>query len=266
LADPIPAGQGFDLALPEGVVIRPEDQVKAPAGAAMFDSHWVPWSRSLLGALTVLRDSATGPTMPARALVIFSPGAEGTTITPQDVVDQAGAANVPVYPVALPSNEAIWYEGYAFNPEGPLGYGVHFGLGHGGQGRFNQWGFCVDPDSRRNGNILPKGSVIDCPLNVAFEDMGKHTGGRSFEAARRGAPDIPRSGEAPPLNRFSMTGGHVNEILGAVKRHALARFTSSYTVWFAPSPSASPKQHKLEVKLAAKTSGKVTDGKRSAIY
>jgi len=63
-----------------------------------------------------------------------------------------------------------------------------------------------------------------------------------------------------------MTGGQVNDILDAVKTHALARFTSSYTVWFAPSPSASPRKHKLEVKLAPKSSGKVIDGKRSATY
>jgi hypothetical protein len=63
-----------------------------------------------------------------------------------------------------------------------------------------------------------------------------------------------------------MTGGQVNDILGTVKRHALARFTSTYTVWFAPSRSASPRNHKLEVKLASKSTGKVTDSKRSAAY
>jgi len=263
LADPIPAGQGFDLPLPEGVAVRPEDQVKALA-----ESHAVPWSRSLLGALTVLRDSAAGPPRPARALVIFSPGAEGTTITPQDLVDQAVAANVPIYPVTLPSNQAIWYEGYAFDPEGPLGWGLHFGLGHGGQGRFPQWGMCIDPELRgkRVPVPLPDTSLINCPLNAPFADVGKQTGGRSFEAARGAAPKIPRNGEVPPLDRFSMRGGQVTDIVEAVKRHALARFTSTYTVWFAPSPSASPRQHKLEVRLADKSSSKVTDGKRSAIY
>jgi hypothetical protein len=263
LADLIPAGQGFDLPLPEGVVIRPEDQVKALA-----ESHAVPWSRTLLGALTVLRDSAAGPAMPARALVLFSPGAEGTTITPQVLVDQAAAANVPVYPVALPTNEAVWYEGYPFDPDGPLGpaWNPHFGLGHGGQGRFPQWGMCIDPELR--GKRVPVSidtSIIDCSLNVAFEDVGKQTGGRSFEATRRGPPIILRS-EARPFDRFSMTGEQVKDILGAVKRHALARFTSTYTVWFAPSPSVSPREHKLEVKLATKSSGKVTDGKRNAVY
>jgi hypothetical protein len=53
------------------------------------------------------------------------------------------------------------------------------------------------------------------------------------------------------MGRFSMTGDEVNYIFDAVKRHAAARFTSSYTVWFAPSSAASPRKHKLEVRLAA---------------
>ena len=96
-----------------------------------------------------------------------------------------------------------------------------------------------------------------------FESVGNQTGGRSFEATWR--PDQGRVLNGP-IDRFSMTGGELNDILEAVKRHALARFTSTYTVWFAPSSAASPRKHKLEVRLAAKSSGKITDGKRSAIY
>jgi hypothetical protein len=260
LNDPIPAGQGFDLQLPRGTVVRVEDQVEK--------RDVIPWSRSLLGAITVLGDSAGSTTMVPRALVIFSPGAEGTSITPQDLADQGVAANVPIYPVVLPTDQAIWYEGYPFDPEGPLGWGLHCGLGHCGPGRFSQWGMCIDPELRgkRVPVPLPDTSLIDCPLNVPFEDVGKQTGGRSFEPARRAPPKIPRSGEARPLDRFSMAGGQVNDILEAVKRHALARFTSTYTVWFAPSPSTSPRNHKLEVRLATKSSAKVTDGKRSAAY
>lgn len=260
LADPIPAGQGFELQLPQGAVVREGDRVEPAA---------VDWSRSLLGALTALGDSAAPAPAAARALVIFSPGAEGTSITPQDLADEAIAAAVPIYPVALPSNEAIWYDGYAFDPDGPLGmgrFGPNFGIGHGGRGRFQQWGVCIDPELRGKSTIVPPGSLRDCPLNVPFEDLGKQTGGLSFEAVRLGPPNLPRSGEASPLNRFSMTGSQVNDILGAVKRHALARFTSSYTVWFAPLPSVSPRNHKLEVRLAAKSGSKITDGKKSAIY
>jgi hypothetical protein len=85
LGDPIPVGQGFDLKLPEGVAVRAEDRKEVLRGGR-------PWSRSLLAALTVLKDSTVGPPMAPRALIIFSPGAEGTTITPQDLVEQAVAA------------------------------------------------------------------------------------------------------------------------------------------------------------------------------
>ena len=167
-------------------------------------------------------------------MVIFSPGAEGTTITPQDLADQAVAAGVPVYPVALPVNEIIWYVA----------------------GQPFQWGRCLAPP--------PEHGFIDCPLNTPFQSVGNQTGGGSFEAARRQVLQDEIGGD--PLDRFSMTGGQVNDILQTVKSQALARFTSTYTVWFAPSPSASPRKHKLEVRLAEKSSGKVTDGKRSAIY
>jgi len=232
LADPMPAGAGFDLQLPQGVVVRKSPDGSADAG-----------SRSLLGAIAVLGDSAAGPAAPARALVIFSSGAEGTSITPQDLADQSVAANVPIYPVVLPAGRWIWYDGYAYDS------------GPGPSGQFMQFGLCAAP--------TPQRGFIDCPLNKPFESVANQTGGRSFEAARR--QNIQRD-EGPRLNWFSMTGDEVNGILQAVKRHALARFTSSYTVWFAPTPSESPRKHKLEVKLAPKSSGKLLDGKRNAVY
>ena len=63
-----------------------------------------------------------------------------------------------------------------------------------------------------------------------------------------------------------MTGGETHDVLERVKKHALARFSSNYTVGFVPSPSSAPHEHKLEVKLASKSSGKITEGKRSAEY
>ncbi len=247
LTDLIPIGQGFDLPLLEGAVIRDDD----PWAATVR-----PWSRSLSGAIAVLRDSAAGSTT-ARALVIFSTGAEGTSITPQDLADQAGAADVPIYPVVLPSLSPIWYDGYAFDPEeamrvtNPLNAVLP---------RSPQLGICRDA-SQPGGTQ----SVIDCPLNKPFENVGNQTGGRSFEAARRGgAPKLPSLHEG--LQRFSMTGGQLTDIIQAVKKSALARFSSIYTVGFTPSSSNSPRKHKLEVKLASKSSGKVTDGKKIAIY
>ncbi len=94
--------------------------------------------------------------MAARALVVFSTGAEGTSITPQDLADQAVAAGVPIYPVALPGFPWVLpYEGYTYrspvkggffyfyvglkndedggNKSSMLGPGgVYLGKGHGG--------------------------------------------------------------------------------------------------------------------------------------
>jgi hypothetical protein len=66
-----------------------------------------------------------------------------------------------------------------------------------------------------------------------------------------------------PPRRSALQAGKVQK---SGQRQALARFTSSYAVWFTPTPSSSPRTHRLDVRLAAKSSGKVTDGKRSAIY
>jgi hypothetical protein len=189
--------------------------------------------------MAVLGDSAAGSAMAARALVIFSSGAEGTSITPQDLADEGVAANVPIYPVVLPAGQFIWYDGYTYDSPLP-------------SGQFMQFGLCPAP--------TPQRGLIDCPLNKPFESVGNQTGGRSFEAPRR------TESQSGDLDRFSMTGSQVNDILETVKRHALARFSTSYTVWFAPSPSGSPRKHKLEVKLAPKSSGKLADGKRNAVY
>jgi hypothetical protein len=93
------------------------------------------------------------------------------------------------------------------------------------------------------------------------------SGGLHFEAANHSQP-LGESGQRfVGANRaVSMTGGETGDILERVKRHALARFSSTYTVGFVPPPSGAPREHKLEVKLAPKSSGKVTEGKRIAAY
>src|SRR5262249_44675239 len=147
LADPIPAGEDFNLQLPQGVVNRKN-----------LETERSDWSRSLLAAITVLRDSGSGPAMAARALVIFSSGAEGTSITPQDLADEAVAANVPIYPVVLPANRWIWYEGYTYDSDGTSPP----------NGQWLQWGLCFKP-------LRPDGGLrgfIDCPLNKPFESVG----------------------------------------------------------------------------------------------
>jgi len=166
LTEPIPAGPAFDLGLPQGVVIRKTE------GNANAVQEAKGWSWSLLGAITVLGDSAAAPAMRARALIVFSTGEEGTSVTPQDLADEGIAANVPIYPVVLPASHWIWYEGYTYDSDGTT---------TSPNGQWLQLGLCSKP-LRPDGGF--RGS-IDCPLNKPFASVGISTGGRSFEAPRR---------------------------------------------------------------------------------
>ena len=234
-----------------------------------------PWS--LAGALSALRDSAVAAlpsekadaekAMAARALVIFSTGAEGSSITPEDLADQAAAAGVPIYPVALPSFPWVLpYEGYTYRGPVKGGFYAFGGLDEdvGGGNRPSMFGpggatFCSKC-----------GNYVASYINYTFELLGNLTGGLNFEAVNHfvipSDADIQGFVLTPPPGADSMTGAETDDILERVKRHALARFSSTYTVGFVPSRSDSPREHKLEVKLAPKSSGKVTEGQRSATY
>ncbi len=105
--------------------------------------------------------------------------------------------------------------------------------------------------------------------NYPFELLGDLTGGLRFDAMNHFViPDAGTPGLVLFLvpDGYSMTGSETQDVLERVKRHALARFSSNYTLGFVPSPSSTPREHRLEVKLAPKSSGKVTEGKRSATY
>ncbi len=106
-------------------------------------------------------------------------------------------------------------------------------------------------------------------INYPFELLGDLTGGLRFEAVYHPpivAPEEPGFALTDAPTAFSMTGSETADILERVKEHALARFRSTYTVGFMPSASAEPREHKLEVRLAPKSGGKVTEGKRIATY
>ena len=253
LSEPIPASEALDFQLPAGTVVRRERPVNAPA-----------WPFSLAGAMTALQDSAVGSAKGARALVIFSTGAEGTTIRPEDLADHALAADVRVYPVALPSIQPIWYHGDNPNiqwehqpPDRPSEVVVG--------PRLPENGICHDFTRRSRAPL--ESELSDCPLNAPFKAIANWTDGRSFEAARRPGAKLPQSGTSDRfLGRFSMTATQVNNILDSIKAHALARFTSTYRVWFEPPSSASPRKRKLEVKLVEKSRGNMTDGRKNATY
>jgi hypothetical protein len=262
-------GQDVDIPLPAGLAVRNmERQWQAEGNLPQ------PWS--LAGAFSVLRDSAVSalpaeekahPEKAGRALVIFSTGAEGTSLTPEDLANQAAAAGVPIYPVALPDFPWVLpYEGFTYR--GPVRGGFYaFG------------GLNDDAGGGNKPSMFGPGGAYYCSkcgnyiasyINYPFELLGNLTGGLNFEAVNHFVipPDADAQGFVltPSPGAVSMTGGETDDIMERVKKHALARFSSSYTVGFVPSPSGAPREHKLEVKLAPKSSGKVTEGKRIAAY
>ena len=80
--------------------------------------------------------------------------------------------------------------------------------------------------------------------NYPFELLGDLTGGLRFDAMNHFViPDADTQGLVLFLSPdgYSMTGGETHDILEQVKRHALARFSSNYTVGFVPAPSGAPR-------------------------
>jgi hypothetical protein len=216
LAGPLSAGQAsgedVDIPLPPGVSIRAAER-KAQA------DHAAPQPWSLAGALSVLRDSVVAPAlgpdkeMAARALVLFSTGAEGTAITPQQLADEAVAAGVPIYPVALfhfpwaLPYDGYGYEGFVYPGQDGPEYGVD---------RRSMWGpagpymWIFGPA----GWTPPRGAPPFAPyLNYPFEVLGDFTGGIHFEAVNHSQLTKPGEGGRPYLSdsttslMFSMTGG-----------------------------------------------------------
>ncbi len=280
-----------EIPLPTGIGTRPAE-LRALANGRP------PEPSSLAAALAALTDSAAGPSRGvgepahARALVIFSTGAEGTSLTPLDLANQAVDVGVPVYPVALPAT-ILPYDGYGY--DGFIHEGANLEVKYVNGPLGSMWGprgAQFVPDHR----IIPGGSPAGCQncgrvtypyLNYPFELLGSLTGGLGFEAVNHPPPAIPgvaaqgsrdfttdQPGETTAglvvlgmdRRQYSMSGRECQDVLERVKQHALARFSSSYTLGFVPAPSESPRRHKLEVKLAPKTNGKVIEGQRNATY
>lgn len=76
-----------------------------------------------------------------------------------------------------------------------------------------------------------------------FGSVGELTGGRSFCPSR-------------------LDAGVVNDILDAIRDLGL----SEYVVGFAPPSSGRQREHRLEIRLKSKSSGKLVGGKRTAAY
>jgi hypothetical protein len=272
-----PTLRTVDVPLPAGLSIRKMER-RAQADGNLPQ----PWS--LAGAVSALRDSAaasspgeqkadTNRAMAARALVIFSNGAEGTSIVPEDLADQAVAAGVPIYPVALPGFPWVLpYEVYTYRR--PVKNGLYYFYASKDDGDGGNKPSMLGPGDAHFVNGAAGCSKCGPPYfasyyNYPFELLADFTGGLRFDATNHFViPDADPPGLVLFLSPdgYSMTGGEVHDVLERVKRHALTRFSSNYAVGFVPSLSGIPRKHNLEVKLAPKSSGKVTDGKRSATY
>ncbi len=180
----------------------------------------------LEAAIGTLKDAAAQSGKALRVLVEFSEGTGGTTTSTEDAADNALALGVSVYPVVLNYR----------SERRPSPQPAAFGGRRGGEAPE------MPSESGRGGRALYNSTVDN------FARLGSLTGGRSFTPGE-------------------LNVGEVAEVLDAVRKETLDRAGSQYTVGFTPQSSAGQaREHKLEVKLAAKSTGKVSGGKRKVIY
>jgi hypothetical protein len=187
-------------------------------------------------ALATLGDAASASRNSYHILVMFSPGIGGTTTSADDVATLAITLGIPIYPVAFRIARS----------------GI-FSSGRDGGGRAEARERVSGPEED-------------------FYELGAQTGGRAFEASLALAGDRT-FGSVREASAAHDTGGSsdltlkkVREILEVAKREGLARARSQFTVGFAADSSATPREHVLEVKLAAKSGPKLTGGKRRIVY
>jgi hypothetical protein len=99
--------------------------------------------------------------------------------------------------------------------------------------------------------VLNAGGQVDrreLPFDEDFQRLGGLTGGHAFEAAD------------------AMSAGEMRDIIKKVEVHALAHARAQYVVGFTAAASDKSRDHRLEVKLASKSSGRVTGGKKTVRY
>ena len=181
----------------------------------------------LEAAIGAMRDASAGSAAQAlRVLVEFSAGRGGTTTLPEDVADAALALGVSVYPVVL-------------------NYHPRFGRVQPDEivGRRSDVRSDSAPEPGRGG----RAGYSSVAAN--FARLGSLTGGRSFQFT--------------PIEWNADALAHT---VDTIRTQTLDRALSQYIVGFTPQSSTGPREHKLEIKLVAKSSGKVTGGKRKAIY
>jgi hypothetical protein len=164
-----------------------------------------------------------------RAFVIFSEGVGDSTTVPHDAAEGALAAGVPVYPVVL--NYGQWLDRKSSRD------------GYLEERRSMSQEERIKNDHAAAVYITPDLEKLVVDMD-AFGKLGQMTGGNSL------------------MNYDKLNADSLQEILRAVIGDA----QSQYLVGFVPPYSGSSKSHKLEVRLAAKTSGTISSGRRTAIY
>jgi VWFA-related protein len=186
--------------------------------------------RPLEAAMETLRALDEPHTAVRRALVIFSEGVGDTTSTPRDAAERALSVGVPVYPVVL--NYGRWLDRKGWR-----------------DGYMEERRTMATPEERIKSDhaaavyATPNLEKLVVDMD-SFGKLGTMTGGNSL------------------MNYDKLNAGSLQEILRAV----IGDTQSQYLVGFVPPSSALPKPHKLEVRLAAKTTGTISSGKRTAIY
>ena len=227
LLSPMSPDEGISLSLP------PNRKPLFPPGQKVYNSatgdpfYYKGWP--LDAAIETLKALDDPHSAVRRACVIFSEGVGDSTTIPHDAAERALAAGVPVYPVVL--NYGRWLDRKSARD------------GYMEERRSMSKEERIKNDHAAAVYVTPDLEKLVVDMD-AFGKLGQMTGGNSL------------------MNYDTLNADSLQEILRAVIGDA----QSQYLVGFAPPSSPSSKQHKLEVRLAPKTSGTISSGKRTAIY
>jgi hypothetical protein len=237
LPEPLPAEEAIPLTLPQGRMTFADFNAKHGVRPDPKYAIW-PLSWTYEAVVATLKDSTTEPDNSTRALIVFSETDGPTTTKPQDAADQAISLGIPVYTVVLDVDE---YIRHPFSQGGE----AHGGLAQGSVAISRPDSVPkYDPNAPRNSQAAVRvWSTKDTLPMARFGSLGPLTDGESLYPTR-------------------LDASVVDNILSVIRDKGL----SQYLVGFAPPPSGQQRKHSLEIRLKSKSIGKLTGGKRTAVY